>query len=231
MKTIGLIGGMSWESTAEYYRIINQHVNQRLGKLHSGKIIIYSVNFQEIDELQRHGGWEKLATLMVHSAKCLENAGADLLAICANTTHKVAEEVEGSVKIPLVHIADSTARKILDRGMTKVGLLGTEYTMKQSFYRRRLKQLFGIDVIIPGEEDMAFVHRTIFEELIRGQLRDASRERFNEIMGKLCKEGAQGVILGCTEIPLLVKQEKIKITLFNTTQIHAVATAELSLLP
>lgn len=231
MKTIGLIGGMSWESTVEYYRIINQHINERLGKLHSANIIIYSMDFQEIEELQHQGKWGELTEIMVNAARCVENAGAGLLAICTNTMHKMAEEVESNIKIPLVHIADSTARVILDVGFRKVALLGTKFTMTQDFYRKRLKQLFGIDIITPVEDDMAFVHRTIYEELVLGQFKDASRERFNAIIERLVGRGAQGIILGCTEIPLLVKQEEITKPLFNTTRIHAMAAAELALLP
>jgi len=230
MKTIGLIGGMGWESTAEYYRIINRHINERLGKFHSAKLLMYSVDFQEIEELMCRDEWGKLAEIMVDTAKCLEHAGAGLLAICTNTIHKVAEEVESNIEIPLVHIADSTARVILDKGINKVGLLGTKFTMTQPFYRKRMKQLFAIDVITPGEDDMAFVHKIIFEELVRGKLKDASRERFNEIIERFAGNGAQGVILGCTEIPLLVRQADHEIPLFNTTEIHAIAVAELALL-
>ena len=189
------------------------------------------MDFQVIDELQHRNQWEKLALMMVDAAKCLENAGADLVAICTNTMHRVADEVENNIKIPLVHIADSTARVILDKGFDRVGLLGTKFTMTQDFYKKRLNQLFGIEVIIPEKEDMTFVHRVIYDELVRGQLKDASRQRFNEIIKKLAGNGAQGVILGCTEIPLLVKQEEMKKILFNTTQIHALAAAELALLP
>ena len=230
MKTIGLIGGMSWESTAEYYRIINRHINHQLGKLHSAKVIIYSVDFQEIEELQHQGKWDELTEIMVNAAKCLENAGAGLLAICTNTMHKMADEVERNVKIPLVHIADSTARVILDNGLNKVGLLGTKFTMTQDFYSRRLKQLFGINIVTPDENDMTLVHDIIYKELVLGEFRESSRETYNRIINGLGDNGAEGIILGCTEIPLLVRQTDHAIPLFDTTGIHAVATAELALL-
>ena len=226
MKTIGLLGGMSWESTLEYYRLINMYVNERLGKLHSGKILLYSFDFQGIEELQHSGEWEELGLVMADAARKLERAGAELMVICTNTMHKVAGTVEGSTGVPLIHIADAAGEEIRGRGIAKVGLLGTKFTMTRDFYRERLKKRYDIDVIIPGQEDMEFVHNVIYDELVLGVFKDDSRNRFREIIEGMAASGAEGIILGCTEIPLLIKQEHVSIPVLDTLRLHADAAAE-----
>ncbi len=225
MKTIGLIGGMSWESTLEYYRIINETIKEKLNKLHSAKIIMYSVDFEEIELLQHKGKWDELGKIMAEIAKTLERAGADFIVICTNTMHKVAEEVEKSVRIPLLHIVDVTAEKIKAQGLKKVALLGTKFTMEDNFYRDRLKK-HGIEAIIPEEEERQIVHDVIFKELCLGEIKESSKEKFKKIIDNLAKKGAEGVILGCTEIPLLIKQEDVGLPIFDTTEIHAKAAVE-----
>ncbi len=226
MKTIGLIGGMSWESTAEYYRIINEAVKERLGGLHSAKIVMYSLDFQEIEQLQRHGKWDEATDSMVDAAKRVEKAGADFVLICTNTMHKMAEEVEASINIPLLHIADVTAETIVSLGFKKVGLLGSTYTMEEDFYKGRLKDKHGINVVIPSEADRKTVHNIIFEELCVGKITSSSREQVKTIIQKLIDQGAQGIILGCTELPFLLKQEDCSVPLFDTTMIHAKAAVD-----
>jgi len=221
MKKIGLIGGMSWESSLEYYRIINENVKQKLGGLHSAECIMYSVDFDEIEKLQHQGKWEELTKIMIDCAQRLERAGANLVIICTNTMHKMAEDVESSINIPLLHIADATAEKIKERGFRGVGLLGTKFTMEEDFYKGRLIKKHGIEVIIPNSEDMQIVHDIIYNELCLGEIKEASKEQYKKIIINLAEKGAEGVILGCTEIPMLIKQKDVEIPLFDTTKIHA----------
>jgi len=226
MKTIGLIGGMSWESTQEYYRIINETVKEMLGGFHSAKIIMYSVNFEEIEKLQRQGRWRDLTNLMIDAAQRIEKGGADFVVICTNTMHKMADEVQKNIKIPLLHIADITAEKVKEKGLTKIGLLGTKFTMEEDFYKGRLAEKYGLDVIIPNEKERKIVHDVIFNELCLGEIKQPSKDQFKKIIQNLVMEGAEGIILGCTEIPLLVKQEDFEVPLFDTTLVHAKAAVE-----
>ncbi len=221
MKTIGMIGGMSWESSLEYYRIINEKIKGKLGKLHSAKSILYSVDFEEIEVLQHSGRWDELSALMVKAAQSLERAGAELIIICTNTMHRMADQVQDSTAIPLLHIADAAAEAIQKKNLQKVGLLGTRFTMEQDFYKGRLKEKHGLDVIIPPEEDRETVHRVIYEELCLGKTEEASRKEYIRIINNMVKEGAEGVVLGCTEIPLLIRQSDISVPVFDTTRIHA----------
>ena len=221
MKKIGLIGGMSWESSLEYYRIINETVKQKLGGLHSAECVMYSVDFDEIEKLQHQGKWEELTQIMIDCAQRLEKAGANLIIICTNTIHKMAEEVESSITIPLLHIADATAEKIKEKGFKKVGLLGTKFTMEEDFYKGRLIDKHAIEVIIPNSEEMQIIHDIIFNELCLGEIKETSKEQYKKIIRNLAKKGAEGVILGCTEIPMLIKQEDVDVPLFDTTRIHA----------
>ncbi|NLD14153.1 MAG: aspartate/glutamate racemase family protein [Gammaproteobacteria bacterium] len=225
MKTIGLIGGMSWESTIPYYRHINETIKQQLGGLHSARIILYSVDFHEIEQLQRAGDWETAGALLAHTAHSLESAGADFLVLCTNTMHKVAPAIEAAVGIPLLHIADATAVAIRQAGHSMVGLIGTGFTMQQPFYRERLRQQHGLDVCVPDAPDQDVIHRIIFEELCLGKIHESSRSAYRDIMGKLIRQGAQAIILGCTEISLLVSQTDSSVPLFDTTAIHARAAA------
>lgn len=229
MKTIGLIGGMSWESSLEYYRIINEETKKRLGGLHSAKSLMYSVDFAEIEELQHKGDWDTATQLMIDAAKHLENGGADFVLICTNTMHKMAKEVEKAVSITLLHIADPTAEAIKTQGLTKVALLGTRYTMEQDFYKGRLVDEFGLDVITPDEEDRQTIHDVIYNELCLGKTKEESKQKYLEIIEKLQEDGAQGVILGCTEIGLLIKQEDVSLPVFDTTQIHAIAAVAMAI--
>lgn len=229
MKTIGLIGGMSWESSQEYYRIINETVKGILGGFHSAKSIMYSVDFEEVEKLQHQGEWEKLTKLMIEAAQKVEKGGADFVIICTNTMHKVAEEVQSNIKIPLLHIADATAEKINEEGLKKIGLLGTKFTMEKSFYKGRLIDKFGIGVIIPNEEERQTVHDVIYDELCLGEVKQFSKNKFIEIIQNLISNGAEGIVLGCTEIPLLIKQEDVNVPLFDTTTIHAKAAVDYAL--
>lgn len=229
MKTIGLIGGMSWESSLEYYRIINEETKKHLGGLHSAKSLMYSVDFAEIEELQHKGDWETATKLMVDAAKRLENGGADFVLICTNTMHKMAKAVEEAISIPILHIADPTAEAIKAQGLTKVALLGTKYTMEQDFYRGRLIEQFGLDVIIPSETDRQTVHDIIYDELCQGEIKATSKQQYMEIIDRLVTDGAQGIILGCTEIGLLIKQADVALPVFDTTQIYATAAVEMAL--
>jgi len=229
MKTIGLIGGMSWESSLEYYRIINETVKGKLGEPHSCKCIMYSVDFAEIERLQHEGEWEQLTDQLIDIAGKLENAGADFLVICTNTMHKMADEIQQNVKIPVLHIADATAEEIKKRKLRSVGLLGTRFTMEQDFYKGRLKEKHGIDVIVPDEREREIVHTIIYKELISGIIKNDSREAFQNVIGNLKRQGAGGVILGCTEIPLLIKEEDSDISLFDTITLHARKAVELAL--
>jgi aspartate racemase len=226
MKTIGLIGGMSWESTVPYYRQINEAVKNRLGGLHSAKIVLYSVDFHEIERLQRAGDWETAGRILADAARALGSAGANFLVLCTNTMHKVAGSIEAAVSIPLLHIADATATEIKRYGLRTVGLLGTGFTMEQPFYRDRLRDRHGIEVVVPQAQDRDTVHRIIYEELCLGVVKPASRNAYREIMKDLASRGAQAIILGCTEISLLVSQDDSEVPLFDTTAIHARAAAE-----
>lgn len=228
MKTIGLIGGMSWESSAEYYRILNEEVKQQLGGLHSAKCILFSLDFEEIEALQALGNWEQAGEILASAAAALERAGADFVLICTNTMHKVAEKVERKINIPLLHIGDATAAKIKNAGIRKIGLLGTRYTMEMDFYKSRLAAS-GLDVLIPKESDRGEINRIIFEELCLGEIRTDSKTYFLSVIEKLLESGAEGIILGCTEIGLLIKTEDISDPLFDTTAIHALAAVEKAL--
>jgi aspartate racemase len=231
MKTIGLIGGMSWESSLEYYRIINERVKARLGGFHSAKSVLYSVDFAEIETLQQQGKWPEAAQILSRAAKSLEAAGADFLVLCTNTMHKVAAEIESAVRIPLLHIADATARDVSSRGLKKIGLLGTRFTMEEGFYKGRLTQKYGLEVFVPGPSDREVIHRVIYEELVFGRIDPSSRQQFVQIIDRLAGGGSEGVILGCTEIGLLVKDGDSPLPLFDTTRIHAEAAADLALEP
>ena len=221
MKTIGLIGGMSWESSLEYYRIINEKVKKELGGLHSAKSILYSVDFENIKVLQHEGKWDELTIIMIDAAKSLEKAGADLVVICTNTMHKMANEVQDNINLPLIHIADATAQSIKEQDLKKIGLLGTKFTMEQEFYKGRLSEKHGLDVIIPNDKDRELVHKIIYNELCLGNIKDASKKEYIRIIDDLVKNGAEGIILGCTEIPLLIKQGDVSVPIFDTTTIHA----------
>lgn len=229
MKTIGLIGGMSWESSLEYYRIINEEVKKRLGGFHSAECLMYSVDFAGIEVLQHKGDWDKLAWILSQIAIRLEAAGAAFLVLCTNTMHKVAPAIEGAVNIPLLHIADPTAERIKARGFRKIGLLGTRFTMEEDFYRGRLEKKHGLEVLVPKEEDRAMVHNVIYYELCDGRLREESRKKFADVIEKLTAAGAQSVILGCTEIGLLVKEKDSILPIFDTTLIHAEAAVDYAL--
>ncbi len=226
MKTIGLLGGMSWESSLEYYRIINETAKDLLGELNSAKSLMYTFNFEEIERLQRQGDWTKLTDLMVDVAKKLEEGGADLIIICTNTMHKVADQVQNEITIPLIHIADSTAEKIIQSNLKKIGLLGTKFTMEEAFYKKRLAEKYGLEVIIPDEIDRQIVHDTIYNELVVGKIKESSKQKFIRIIQGLKKKGVEGIILGCTEIPLLIRDTDVDIPLFDTTMIHAQAAVK-----
>lgn len=228
MKTIGLIGGMSWESTVPYYQIINEEVKQKLGGLHSAKIILYSVEFDEIEKCQSSGNWEKSGEILGHAAQGLEAAGADFILICTNTMHKVAPQIASMIHVPIIHIADATADALQEKHIGKVGLLGTKYTMTQDFYKQKLIDR-GIEVIIPDAEDVETVNDVIFQELCVGKVLDESRARFQEIIKRLQEKGAEGVILGCTEIGMLIHQPDSALPVFDTTLIHAKKAVELAL--
>ena len=226
MKTIGLIGGMSWESTAEYYRIINEAIRERLGGSHSAKIVMYSVEFEEVRKFHREGKWDEATNLMIDAAKRVERGGADFVLICTNTMHKMADGVQASISIPLLHIADATAEAIIPFGFKKLGLLGSTFTMEEDFYKGRLMRKYGLDVVIPSEPDCRVVDNIIFNELCVGERKSSSREQIKTIIKKLIDNSAQGIILGCTELPLLIKQEDCSVPLFDTTTIHAEAAVE-----
>jgi len=229
MKTIGMIGGMSWESSIEYYRIINQAVRAELGGLHSAKSIMYSVEFAEIEALQHQDRWDDAARIMVSAARSIEAGGADFVIICTNTMHKLYEFVQEGINIPMLHIADATAEAIKAREITKIALLGTRFTMEENFYKGRLVENYGLEVIIPSSDDMENVHRIIYDELCAGIIQSDSKQQYADIIGRLVKEGAEGIILGCTEIGLLVKQEDSPVSLFDTTEIHAQAAVKFAL--
>jgi aspartate racemase len=229
MRMIGLIGGMSWESSAEYYRLLNQGVRARLGPTASARCLLWSFDFAEIEALQHAGDWSRLTERMVDAARRLEAAGADVLLICTNTMHLMAGEVQSAVAIPLIHIADPTAARIVAAGLRKVGLLGTAFTMEQDFYKGRLRDAFGLEVIVPGEEDRATVHRIIYDELVAGRIEPSSRAAYRAVIARLVGAGAQAVILGCTEIMMLVGEEDSPVPIFDTTAIHAAAALDQAL--
>lgn len=229
MKTIGLLGGMSWESTQHYYQQINQGVKRQLGGLHSAQIAMFSVNFEPIEKCQHRGDWSGTAEILSEAAKRVEQAGADFLLICTNTMHKVADEIGSNIDIPILHIADATAESIKQQGMSKVGLLGTAFTMEQDFYKGRLTEQHGIEVIVPNLAQRETVHRVIYQELCLGQIKADSKQAYLEVIDDLHKAGAQAVILGCTEIGMLVQQTDTNVKLLDTTQIHADKAVELAI--
>ena len=228
LKTIGLIGGMSWESTVTYYKIINETVKERLGGLHSAKCILYSVDFQEIEECQANGNWEKSGEILGEAANNLEKAGADFIVICTNTMHKVVNQIKEKISIPILHIAEMTAEKILEKGLKNIALLGTKYTLEQDFYKSKLIEK-GINVIIPDKNDIEIINEVIYDELCLGIINSNSKKKFLEIVDKLRNKGAEGIILGCTEIGLLIKNEDTDVPLFDTAIIHAEQAAMYSI--
>ena len=228
MKTIGLIGGMSWESTVTYYQIVNETVKKELGGLHSAKVLLCSVDFAEIEEYQAKGEWDKSAEVLSEAAVNLEKAGADFIVICTNTMHKVAPTIQEKLNVPIIHIAEATAGELKENGITKVGLLGTKYTMTQEFYKSKLIEA-GIEVVIPDEKDVEVVNNIIYNELCLGIIKEESKAKYVKIISELEKVGAQGVILGCTEIGLLVQQKDTKLPVFDTTQIHAKKAAMIAI--
>ncbi|MFE2429435.1 aspartate/glutamate racemase family protein [Streptomyces sp. NPDC059373] len=228
MKTIGLLGGMSWESTAEYYRLVNQLTRERLGGLHSAKCVLYSVDFADIERLQAEGRWQEAGEVLADAARALEAAGADLLLLCTNTMHKVADQVAAAVKPPLLHLADTTAEAVRAAGLRRVGLLGTAFTMEQDFYRGRLEAR-GLQVLVPDAEGRATVHRVIYDELCVGVVSEESREAYRAVIGGLVEAGAEGIVLGCTEIELLVGPADSPVPVFPTTRLHAEAAVALAL--
>ena len=229
MKTIGLLGGMSWESTASYYAFINQAVGRRLGGLHSARLCLYSVDFEEIERLQHQGDWAATAVILAKAARSVERAGADFLLICTNTMHRVASEVEAAISIPLIHIADATGQLLIADGVRKVGLLGTRFTMEQDFYKDRLHRMFGIEVLIPERQEREMIHEVIYHELCLGRVLDSSRRKYLDVIKSLAAKGAEAVVLGCTEIALLVQPQHTSVRLYDTTRIHADKAVEVAL--
>ena len=230
MKTLGLIGGMSWESSALYYRIINETVKAQLGGLHSCRCLLYSVDFAEIEHWQHTGNWVALGDCMAEAARRLDLGGADMIVLCTNTMHKLADRIMSATNVPFLHIADATAEAIVAAGLTKIALLGTRFTMTEAFYKAQLTDRYGLTVLIPDEADVVTVHRIIYEELVLGILRDESRVKYMAIIEKLRRQGAEGVILGCTEITMLIGQADVSLPVFDTTQIHAEQAAKQLLL-
>ncbi|QPQ31451.1 aspartate/glutamate racemase family protein [Lysinibacillus sp. JNUCC 51] len=228
MKTIGMIGGMSWESSAEYYRLMNEEVKQQLGGLHSAKCILYSVDFQEIEHYQAEGEWSKAGQVLAEAAQSLESAGAEFIVICTNTMHKVIDIITKKITIPILHIADATANQIEKASLQKIALLGTKYTMEQDFYRARVEG-FGIEVLVPPAEERTEVNRIIYEELCLGKIEQTSKDYYLRVIENLVQLGAQGIILGCTEIGLLIKQEDVNVPVFDTTLIHAQAAVNMAI--
>lgn len=229
MKTIGLIGGMSWESSSEYYRIINQTVKEKLGNSHSAKSLMLSVDFEEIKRLMLEDDWDKLKNIMVNAAIQLEKGGADFIVICTNTMHRLVEDIAEKTNLPVLHIADATALKVKEKNIRKVGLLGTKFTMEQDFYKKHLAEKHNLEVIVPNEEDRNTIHDIIFNELCLSQIKKSSKREYIRIINDLKGNGVEGVILGCTEIPLLIKQEDVSIPIFDTTRIHAETAVEFAL--
>lgn len=229
MKKIGLIGGMSFESTLEYYRIINETVKESLGGLHSAECLLYSVDFNEIEILQHENKWTELSNIMVNAAQSLKKGGADFIIICTNTMHKLAPDIESKAGIKVLHIAEVTGKKIIEKGIKNVGLLGTKFTMEEDFYKKVLNDKFNINVFIPDEEDRDVIHKIIYNELCKGIINNSSREKYKKVIKKLCLNGADGIVLGCTEIPLLIKQKDVNVPIFDTTTIHAISAVEFAL--
>jgi len=229
MKTIGLLGGMSWVSTADYYRIINETVNVELGGLHSAKILLASLDFHDIQRLQHAGRWDEAGHLLGRAAAGLESAGAELLVLCTNTMHKVADVIASGIEIPLLHIADATAAEIASAGLSRVGLLGTQFTMEEPFYKHRLSERHAIEVLVPSQDERTLVHRVIYEELCQGEALPESRAAFREIACRLVQRGAEGIVLGCTEIGMLLGSGDVDVALFDTARIHAETAARQSL--
>ncbi len=229
MKVIGLIGGMSWNSTLEYYRIINETCAMKLGGLHSARLVLYNLDFDEIEIAQHEDRWDDLAGILVDAGNAIKRAGADFLLICTNTMHKVAQDVEGKVGLPLLHITDVIGDAVRERGMHRIGLLGTKFVMKESFYRGRLRDRFGIEVVVPGESDMDTIHHIIYGELGEGKINSSSRRLCGEIIGNLVDQGVEGIVLGCTELPLLVRPGDVNTPIFDTTRLHAEAAVNMSL--
>ena len=229
MKTIGLIGGMSWESSIEYYRIINETTKAKLGGLHSAKSVMYSVDFAEIEVLQHQDQWTEAAKMLIDAAKKLETCGADFIVLCTNTMHKVADDIQANINIPFLHIADATAQLVKNSGIQKIGLLGTRFTMEEEFYKGRLSQEYGLSVNIPNAQEREIVHRVIYEELVVGKILQSSKEQYIDIIKQMVEQGTEGIILGCTEIGLLIHQEDSQVPLFDTTRIHAEAAVEYAL--
>ena len=230
-RVIGLVGGMSWESSAQYYRLINEGVRDRLGGLHSSRCLMWSVDFAEVAELQHAGRWAEATSLVIEGARRLERGGADFLVICTNTMHLMADDVQASVDLPLLHIADPTAERIRASGFSRVGLLGTAFTMEQDFYKGRLASRHGLEVLVPDAADRAEVHRVIYDELVKGRVVEASRQAYRQIIDRLVRRGAQAIIMGCTEIMLLVKPQDCAVPLFDTTALHAAAAVDWALSP
>lgn len=226
MKILGLIGGMSWESTMPYYRLINEGVKARMGGLHSARLILYSVDFAEVEQLQRAGDWAAAGALLAQAAQTLQTAGAEALVLCTNTMHKVAPVIEAAVHVPLLHIANATAEAIVSQGLKRVGLLGTRFTMEQDFYKSRLRDAYGLEVMVPNTDDRVDVHRIIYEELCLGQICDASRDVYRRVIHDLVAQGAQAIVLGCTEIGLLLGTHDSPVPLFDTTALHAQAAVD-----
>jgi aspartate racemase len=229
MKTIGLLGGMSWESSAEYYRIINEAISKRLGGNHSAKCLMYSFDFAEIEELQTLGNWKQATVRMIDAARSIEKGGADFLVICTNTMHKMAADVQQNIQIPLLHIVDAVADQIIKQKYRRIGLLGTMFTMEEAFYKERLANRYELEVFIPPKNDRQIVHQIIYDELVSGKILSSSRDEYKRIIESLVARGAEAVILGCTEIGLLVKDSECKVPLFDTTKIHALAAVEYAL--
>jgi aspartate racemase len=229
MKIIGMIGGMSWQSSLEYYRIINETVKARLGAPHCAKSLMYSFDFAEMEILQRQGSWQQSTDLMIEAAQRLERGGADFLLICTNTMHKMADEVQQSIHIPVLHIADATAAKVKSQGLLKIGLLGTRFTMEEDFYKGRLEKQHNLQVLVPDAAQRDIIHRVIYEELVVGIINPLSQSQYRDIIESLVQQGCEGIILGCTEIGLLVKADDSRVPLFDTTRIHAEAAVDYAL--
>ncbi|WNC73400.1 aspartate/glutamate racemase family protein [Thalassotalea psychrophila] len=229
MKTIGLLGGMSWESSAGYYRMINEGVKEALGGLHSAKIAMYSVDFSPIEKLQHSGDWQGTAEILIKAAVNVESAGADVLLICTNTMHKVAAQVEAAINIPLLHIADATAELLVQQNIKTVGLIGTAFTMEQDFYKGRLSERYGLTVLTPNSDDRAIIHNVIYKELVLGKTLPASKEHYLRVIESLAQQGAEAVILGCTEVGMLITQKDTEVTLLDTTHIHAQKAVEFAI--
>ncbi len=229
MKVIGLIGGMSWNSTMEYYRIINESFARKLGGLHSARLVLYNLDFDEIQKAQHEERWDDLAGILINAGNAVERAGADFLLICTNTMHKVAEDVEKEVRLPLLHITDVIGESVREQGMHRIALLGTKFVMKESFYRGRLREHFSVEVLVPEEDDIDTIHHIIYDELCEGKINASSRRICGDIIGHLVDQGAQGIVLGCTELPLLIQAGDVSTPIFDTTRLHAEAAVSMAL--